>query len=92
MGAWVRGVWEEGSLRLEGEGILRIVAGTEDYTRYAIAIGRCVFEAYGVSLKGWPESKVIGIMCELFDSISSRLCLVYDLDARCGERLKQWQA
>lgn len=61
---------------------MRILAGMEEHTRFAIAIGRRVFEAYNVSLRGVQDARVMGMLCELFDSISSRLCLVYDLDAR----------
>ena len=79
---WIRGVWEGGVLRMEGEGTLRITVEMEDHALLSIAIGRKVFDAYNVSLRGFQNARVMGMMCELFDSISSRLCLVYDLEAR----------
>jgi hypothetical protein len=76
---WIRGEWKGGELHIDG----RLVApGSEEHTRIAIALGRRVLDEYKVGVRHLDDSKVMGMLCELFDLTSSGLCLVYDLDAR----------
>ena len=76
---WIRGEWKGGQLRIDDR---LIVAGTDEHTRLAIALGRRVLDEYSVGVQALSDSKVIGILCDLFDLTSSGLCLIYDLDAR----------
>ena len=66
----------------ENRAVLR--PGELEHTREAIVLGRKLFEEYhlGDWVRAAPDFKVLEMMCNLFDSICSRLCLVYDLDAR----------
>jgi hypothetical protein len=61
--------------------------GTDEYLKIALALGRRVLEEYNVGVQPWDDTKVMGLLCELFDLTSSKLCLVYDLDARCDMQL-----
>ena len=79
---WIRGEWKGGQLRIDDR---PIVVGTDEHTRLAIALGRRVLDEYSVGVQAMSDSKVMRMLCELFDLTSSGLCMVYDLDARFYE-------
>ena len=76
---WIRGEWKGGALQINGR---MVAAGTEEHTEIAIALGRRVLDEYKLGVQSLDDSKVMRMLCELFDLTSSGLCLVYDLDAR----------
>jgi hypothetical protein len=59
-----------------------VAPGTEQHTQIAIALGRRVLDEYKVGVHHLDDSKVMRMLCELFDLTSSSLCLVYDINAR----------
>jgi hypothetical protein len=59
-----------------------VAPGTEEHTKIAIAVGRRVLAEYKLEVYNLDDSKVMKMLCELFDLSSSGLCLVYDLEAR----------
>ena len=60
-----------------------VEVGTHECLQTAIAFGRRVLDEYHVGVQNLDDPKAMGLLCELFDLTSARLCLVYDLDARC---------
>ena len=61
----------------------KLEPGSAEYSRCLVALARALFAEYDLKLREKePASTVIRIACELFECVSSGLCLEYDLDAR----------
>jgi hypothetical protein len=69
-----------GTLSIHGH---LIEVASHEYLQTAVAFGRRVLDEYDVGVQNLDDPKLIGLLCELYDLTSARLCLVYDLDARC---------
>ena len=89
VGEWLRAkeVILEGNRRelvVDEDNRASLRPGDLAHTVQAVAIGRKLFDEYRLAdwVRGAPDVKLLSIMCNLYDAICSRMCLIYDLNAR----------
>ena len=91
-GEWVHGRFSAG-VWVEDDARRTLEPGTAEHVAHTIQLGVSLLAVYGVELPpAFRQADTLRLLCEMFDCISSDVCVVYDVMARAGSELSSSDA